>query len=103
MSEQEQRTPDERLTPSPGPWDVFGSQDASSDEWRSLTVAQAHMPFMRVCFMTSDGPAMANARLIAAAPDLLEALQRIVDEGDYTAPEGMKKIARDAIAKANRP
>jgi hypothetical protein len=30
---------------------------------------------------------------------LLEALQRIVKEGDYTAPEGMTRIAKEAIAK----
>lgn len=58
---------------TPGPWDVFGAQDASSDEWRALTVAQKSMPFMRVCFMPSDGTEeiIANATLIAAAPDLL--------------------------------
>jgi hypothetical protein len=32
-------------------------------------------PDTRVCFMTSDGAAKENARLIAAAPDLLEALK----------------------------
>jgi hypothetical protein len=28
---------------------------------------------------------------------LYEALRRIVEEGDYTAPEGMKYIAKDAL------
>ena len=41
----------------------------------------------------------ADARLIVAARDLLAALQRIVSEGDFTAPEGMKRIAIEAIAK----
>lgn len=39
---------------------------------------------------------LANARLIAAAPDLLEALQIMIDFGDETACE----IARKTIAKA---
>lgn len=75
---------------SPGPWDVFGDEDSSSGKWRALTVAQADMEFMRVCFMPSDGTdeIMANARLIAAAPDLLEALRegrRAI--GDHNVPD----------------
>lgn len=35
-----------------------------------------------------------------AAPTMLAALRKIVSDGDLTAPEGMKRIARDAIAKA---
>jgi hypothetical protein len=42
----------------------------------------------------------ADALLIAAAPDMLEALKKIVSEGDYTAPERMKRIAQAAIDKA---
>lgn len=40
------------------------------------------------------------ARLFAAAPNLLAALKKIVSDGDYTAPEGMKRIAQEAIDKA---
>lgn len=62
---------------TPGPWGVFGANDSSSGEWRALTVSQASMPFIRVCFMPSDGTEniMADARLIAAAPQILEALR----------------------------
>lgn len=35
-----------------------------------------------------------------AAPAMLGALRKIVKEGDLTAPETMKRIAADAIAKA---
>lgn len=93
-------TPEKEASHSHGPWDVFGSQDLSTDEWRSLTVSQAYMPFLRVCFMTSDGPAMANARLIAAAPELLAALEKIVYDWDGE-PEDMAD-ARAAIAKATQ-
>ena len=41
-------------------------------------------------------------QLRASRVELLVALQKIAFEGDYSAPEGMKRIARAAIAKATR-
>lgn len=52
--------------PTPGPWS-FDGPDYNIIIWGAK-------PETRVCFLTSDGPTKANARLIAAAPDLLEAL-----------------------------
>lgn len=43
---------------------------------------------------------VANARLIAAAPDLLEALQNLLDASSGTWPFVLKSDARAAIAKA---
>jgi len=96
----EQRTPEAMSKHTPGPWDVFGAQDSGSDKWRALTVSQASMPFMRVCFMPSDGTEtiMANATLIAAAPDLLAALQGVLRVADRATDEF--DAARAAIAKA---
>lgn len=51
---------------TPGPWSFEGPS-------HSIIVWAGEDS--RVCFMTSDGPAEANARLIAAAPALLEALK----------------------------
>lgn len=55
---------------TPGPWCVVGRETA-------LEVVEARRNWMRVCFLTSDGACEANARLIAAAPDLLAACRRL--------------------------
>lgn len=51
-----------------------------------------------------DEETIANARLIAAAPDLLEALAAIVNSTDYGADDDrpLMQAARAAIAKAER-
>ena len=41
----------------------------------------------------------ANTRLIAAAPDLLHALQ-LIDSNAAESPEWIRRVARDAIVKA---
>jgi hypothetical protein len=75
---------------TPGPWKADG-----------LTVESiTHGNICLVNLARPKGPTEANLRLIAAAPDLLAALRKIVSDGDFTAPEGMKRIACDAIAKA---
>ncbi len=53
---------------APGPWSFDGPR-------HNIHVRLATNPDVRVCFMTSDGPTRENARLIAAAPDLLEAAE----------------------------
>ncbi len=50
--------------------------------------------------MFGAGEAEANARLIAAAPELYEALEKIVREHDCTNPEATVRTARAALAKA---
>lgn len=90
---------------TPGPWMPHGGKprdgycfigDATPTGW----------PVALVSDRVATGEAEANARLIAAAPELLAALQAMVDnyvdtygdEGD-DAP-GSIKTARAAIAKA---
>ena len=85
--------------PTPGPWSVrydYVVQAKSFDEGRLVPIAQPYG--LRV-----DGiDLFANARLIAAAPDLLEALKDMVDLVELLCPfDGpQQRKARAAIARA---
>ena len=78
---------------TPGPWTIAGRETA-------LKVVEARRSWMRVCFLTSDGPCEANARLIAAAPDLLEALKELTNSCDAIPGCPVTTRARMAIHKA---
>lgn len=83
--------------PTPGPWHVDGLAVFCAN---GSLVAEAHEDYFT--FTEVD---QANARLIAAAPDLLKALQAIVelDDGDVPAMWPFQadfEAARAAIAKA---
>lgn len=78
-------------TRTPGPWDVsFGRNDAAIHAGGTIAMIDDVMTGWR-----------ANAALIAAAPDLLEALQEAVNKGYMwdNDPKLWSK-ARAAIAKA---
>ncbi len=84
---------------SPGPWDVnhFGG------EWRVIARTQPHE--VAICTaVAEDGDPIATARLISAAPDLLEALCALIHEdgGSIAVSRDNPKCvaARAAIAKA---
>lgn len=93
---------------TPGPW--FVDLDIRPGmEWNNHIVARDGD--LRICFMAHGGEyedkqaeAEANARLIAAAPELLAALELLVkDVGDYEAwqrPCHALDVAREAITKA---
>jgi hypothetical protein len=94
---------------TPGPWFV-DEDDRPGMEWNRHIYSG---PQLAVCFMAhSDGKAperdAANARLIAAAPDLLEALQEVMFVMDMAlcvemlppGADGPVAKARAAIAAA---
>lgn len=74
---------------TPGPWRYDGP--------RNNKIVWGGGPDNRICFLTSDGPTEANARLIAASPELLEALDKCIEwiesEGAYAPKEAY--AARD--------
>ncbi len=76
---------------TPGPWAFDGPAD-NIIVWSS--------PENRVCFMTSDGAAEANARLIAIAPELLSFAEKVRDYARETDDESLYAAAADLVAKA---
>ncbi len=89
---------------TPGPWKVLPESEASNpfivaSSETGLSVADCYCPI--------GGNNQANARLIAAAPELLEALRRIDTgqemTGNFAHADTVlryQEIARAAIAKA---
>lgn len=75
-----------------GPWSWHGTPE-------NIHVVQSNRPHIRVCFLTSDGPTKANAKLIAACPLMLEALRAIAD--DEAVPQFVRTVARAAISTAS--
>jgi hypothetical protein len=74
--------------------------------WRCTQAARANAQILieavdgsEVCRQPADAEGRANARLIAAAPDLLAALQSIYDACDQS-DVYFSNIARTAIARA---
>jgi hypothetical protein len=72
-------------------------------EPENIHVVEASHPHMRICFMTSDGPTEERANLIAAAPDMAEALWQLLDdmgEDGLCVCPAAKEQARAAYLKA---
>lgn len=94
---------------TPGPWSyrkVPRKQEWEINTWRCPNVGHESWTGMSVVFGCDDDPEMgkvvgeANARLIAAAPDLLEAVDRMLtwNHGGQRAED--VAFARRAYAKA---
>ena len=81
------------MSHTPGPWTAFPRETADGHD---RVVAGPPGPNETRVALTRHFP---NARLIAAAPDLLAALEHIATLGDVNADEA-PGVARAAIAKA---
>ena len=97
-------------THTPGPW-TYDEQLADSGNKETEMVGESEHLYEPVCVIPHDDiteegerEIQANARLIAAAPDLLEALRGVLDIGkrDLTNPkyDGFFESARRAVQKA---
>lgn len=93
---------------TPGPWRVF--DDAGfNDEFIGVSMAShtespnnyetAHLWYCEVEYLDADAETLANAALIAAAPDLYEALASI--ENDGSIPDAVWTLRNKALSKAN--
>ena len=79
---------------TPGPWEV------APDRWWAVRSIQDQKTIVSAAVAgRSMEEELANARFIAAAPDLLEALEKIVLEFEGYASDGLD-LAIAAIAKA---
>ena len=95
---------------TPGPWAVFkgydGSLSVSATKSFRINNISAGTPVICDVYphLDADGfSGEANARLIAAAPDMLEALQNMLgltEASDYMAQGEIEQQARAAIVKA---
>jgi len=82
---------------TPGPWKInTNCQPAEYPEWFEV-VSEYNAKYRRMVVNGHCGEA--NARLIAAAPDLLEALRDMVSD-HASLSEATLAFARAAIAKA---
>ncbi len=77
---------------TPGPWQVHEGYIYTADPERAL-LAQVHNPGSK----QTDYPIVENARLMAAAPDLLEALKGLLAK-----PVGLKPDLGACIAQAEQ-
>lgn len=93
-----------RTAPTPGPWSWEEGQPQIVAEWNGkshciASVADSRLGWHedRICEGREKG---ANARLIAAAPQLLEALKAAVSQLERMGSDGLSSGAYAAIAKA---
>lgn len=85
--------------PTPGPWHVEGQNGPNPPcGYEAFVCSESGTVLIALCGYRPDDRAP-NARLIAAAPDLLAALAKISSMAELGDP-GIKKVADDAIKGA---
>ena len=85
---------------TPGPWTHEGQGDITGIEDNGF--GRGPVDVCSVYLRAVEGRHEANARLIAAAPDLLEALEYCLDclGDEFALPSDCQSTARAAIARA---
>ena len=91
-------------THTPGPWRT-GTRIVKSNGWPAFDIYPANGgPFFATCSFYSPSNADANVHLIAAAPEMLEALEMLITTAEangwaHDMPKAMQR-ARAIIARA---
>lgn len=92
---------------TPGPWSFLEGEDGDTPTSGPLTITGGNLDDLANVYSRDDATvsvpfeqAIANAALIASAPELLDALKGVVAVADRDTPEF--RAARAAIAKAER-
>ena len=96
---------------TPGPWFAKRAGDGGYFEWYVGRDGENCSIAEDITDPVTRDPSEANAHLIAAAPDLLEALKAIISDdmedqktaqefGGFVLPDELRTAARAAIAKA---
>lgn len=97
---------------TPGPWRQWPSEDEVStwsvmpEQWNGFANDKGFALIARISKWSAESKermeeAQANARLIAAAPELLEALENLEND-DGIIPAHAWELVQSAIAKATR-
>ena len=85
---------------TPGPWEI----KLHFDPGYKFISTQKHTALAQVVWCMEDEDRSpeceANAHLIAAAPELLGALQKVFEDMNDDMPVGLRKVCYEAIAKA---
>lgn len=84
---------------TPGPWSIEHETDVTGSESSPEIGCVGKVDIAHVYLRTVPGKSEANARLIAAAPDLLAALKRIADLENIHFLDDAQAVSRAAIAK----
>ena len=100
--------PPAATTHTPGPWEYFPAKNQDMEATFSI---RGNAEFLATMDTVSvdGGPyrapanAEANARLIAAAPAMLAALQSIDRQAQFLTGSQLRKIARAALAAVSEP
>ena len=82
---------------TPGPWRVAGQGEQGTQQLPILR------PDGKIVAAIRDEGGLADARLIAAAPELLEALEGLCEPSDPATDPQRWEAAKAAIAKAETP
>ena len=94
----------ERENHTPGPWTAFYSDNAGQWYIDGADSVGGQFSIRRTAEGMTSAEMKANARLIASAPELLEALRDMVRYEDLPAADQQPAVerARAAISKATR-